>query len=296
MKKAVFLILAILLFSQLNSFAAVDAIILKIGSPLAYRSGVIPIDGENKNIKPYISNNRTMVPLRFMAGQLGFGVEWDNNTKTVTLSKEGKTVKMQLGVKELYINDKAVFIEAPAEIMNNRIFVPLVYISDYFDKKVLYNSGILLITSKDVNVDSAMKTESLNIANENLIDSVNDDTFRSITILAEIKNYKDSCQIVDIKPFVRNYEKLAGKDVQIRAKVFQVTNYGISGNQKGLLLKSTSSSDYDSLIFVACSAENKFINGEKIYVYGQALGETYTYATNLGTNTVPFLLAKYVDK
>lgn len=295
MKKTIFLIIIILLFSQLNSFAAIDKIILKIGSPLAYRNGVIPIDGENKNIKPYISNNRTMLPLRFMAGQLGFNIDWNNDTKTVILSKEGKTLKTQLNKLELYVNDETVVMETAAEMVDGRIFMPLIYISRYFDKNVFYNNGAVLITAKDVIVDDITKSEALSISNIDLIDYVNDDTFRSITKLAEIRDYKNSCEIVDIKAFVRRFEFYSGKNIQIRAKVLQVIDYD-SPNCIGLLLKSTRSSDDVSTILVICSSENKFITDQIIYIYGMPQGDTYTYDTYIGSRTVPYIFAKYVDK
>ncbi len=39
---------------------------------------------------PEIINSRTMVPLRYIAERLGAGVEWNANTQTITMIKDGK--------------------------------------------------------------------------------------------------------------------------------------------------------------------------------------------------------------
>jgi len=38
-------------------------------------------------VAPYISNSRTLVPLRFVAESLGADVDWNPNTKVVTVTK-----------------------------------------------------------------------------------------------------------------------------------------------------------------------------------------------------------------
>jgi len=49
------------------------------------------IDESNHKVVPEIINGRTMVPVRFVAEILGCSVDWDSNTKTITIkySKEG---------------------------------------------------------------------------------------------------------------------------------------------------------------------------------------------------------------
>jgi len=44
------------------------------------------IDSDNHNVKPVIQNGRTMLPLRFVAESLGAKVDWDTDTKTITIT------------------------------------------------------------------------------------------------------------------------------------------------------------------------------------------------------------------
>jgi nucleoid-associated protein YejK len=45
----------------------------------------IPIDKDDAKVVPEIINSRTMIPLRFVAENLGCDVLWDAATKTVTI-------------------------------------------------------------------------------------------------------------------------------------------------------------------------------------------------------------------
>ena len=61
-------------------------IALWIGKGEAYvNSRIVWIDANNHNVKPIIINNRTMIPVRFVAENLGCKVLWDGKTKQVTI-------------------------------------------------------------------------------------------------------------------------------------------------------------------------------------------------------------------
>jgi hypothetical protein len=50
------------------------------------------IDANNPNIKPFIENGRTFLPLRFVGESLGCSVNWDSKQQVATLIHE-KTVE-----------------------------------------------------------------------------------------------------------------------------------------------------------------------------------------------------------
>jgi hypothetical protein len=59
---------------------------LQIGNHIAV------VDGEGKEIEngseqvvPFIKNSRTMLPLRFIAEALSINIDWNQETKTITL-------------------------------------------------------------------------------------------------------------------------------------------------------------------------------------------------------------------
>ncbi len=95
---------------------------------------------------PIIKNNRTLVPLRTIFEELGAIVGWGNNI--VTAKKGNITVSIEIGSNKLYVNGKAVRLDAPAEIINSRTFVPLRAVSEAFNNTVEWNGSKKIITIK----------------------------------------------------------------------------------------------------------------------------------------------------
>lgn len=87
----------------------------------------LPVD-----ISPIISNNRTLVPLRFIGGSLGANVEWDGANQTVRMELDGIEI-------ELVIGRLGEGLDVPAQIINNRTMVPVRYISERLGAKVSWN-------------------------------------------------------------------------------------------------------------------------------------------------------------
>ncbi|MDD4613877.1 MAG: stalk domain-containing protein [Caldisericia bacterium] len=60
---------------------------LWIGKPIAEVNDVpTPIDVNAPNLSPMVVNGRTVLPLRFVAENLGCGIGWDGATQTITLT------------------------------------------------------------------------------------------------------------------------------------------------------------------------------------------------------------------
>jgi hypothetical protein len=77
------------------------------------------------DVAPQIVNDRTMVPLRFIAEALGAKVDWDydHGTETATIELDGQTLSVKIGVL-------APGMDVPPMIINDRTMVPLRYISE----------------------------------------------------------------------------------------------------------------------------------------------------------------------
>ncbi len=61
-----------------------DIITLTIGSETAFFNE----EKHTLDVAPKIINDRTMLPIRFIAESFKFGVEWDEKTETITITKE----------------------------------------------------------------------------------------------------------------------------------------------------------------------------------------------------------------
>lgn len=93
----------------------------------------VALNNENKilDAAPLISQNRTMVPLRFIAEAFGADVSWAQDTKTVTIVIDGKVLTMRIN------QDLEGFGAAPI-ISNGRTMVPIRYISKELGANVIW--------------------------------------------------------------------------------------------------------------------------------------------------------------
>lgn len=93
----------------------------------------VALNNENKilDTAPLISQNRTMVPLRFIAEAFGADVSWAQDTKTVTIVIDGKVLTMRIN------QDLEGFGAAPI-ISNGRTMVPISYISKELGANVIW--------------------------------------------------------------------------------------------------------------------------------------------------------------
>jgi len=120
----------------------------------------VKVDGKVVNFpdaQPYIYNDRTYVPVRFVSTALGADVSWDNLTKTATITKDGNKITLKDG-ENAYSN-------------NDRLFVPLRFVSETFGSYVNWVNDtrtILILSSiptginingKDIPIDVAEITE-----------------------------------------------------------------------------------------------------------------------------------------
>ena len=71
------------------------------------------------------SDDRTLVPVRFIAESLGMDVGYNDSTRTVTLSGNGYKVNMTLDKSEYTINDIPFEMDVPAQVVNDRMLIPL---------------------------------------------------------------------------------------------------------------------------------------------------------------------------
>lgn len=125
----------VMLLSTVNVFA------------VRHKERDIPLNGIIVNdhivysdVYPYIKNSRTYVPIRFIAEELGYDVKWDGANKKVTMTSDGTKVELTIGSNKMMVNGKAVLLDAPAEIRDDRTFVPLRAIAEAFGEKVDYSS------------------------------------------------------------------------------------------------------------------------------------------------------------
>ena len=92
-----------------------------------------------KDAAPVIRNDRTLVPIRFITESLGGKVDWNGITKTVTLTIDGREIKMTIG-KTL-----EKYGVAPV-IIDGRTFVPVRFVADELGANVAWDDATKTVT------------------------------------------------------------------------------------------------------------------------------------------------------
>ena len=95
---------------------------------------------------PFISNNRSYVPLRLLAESMGYLVEWDEEGFTATLRKGENTLVIPLRKQAMYINGRWVDLTDPIIIRGNRAFLPARSIAEALGFKVYWNHDARQVT------------------------------------------------------------------------------------------------------------------------------------------------------
>lgn len=90
---------------------------------------------------PEILEGRTLVPLRSIFEAMGADVKWDGTTSTAIAKRGNVEVKIQIGANEIYKNGKAIAIDVPAQIINDRTMVPARVIAEAFGADVQWNEN-----------------------------------------------------------------------------------------------------------------------------------------------------------
>ena len=117
-------------------------IVLAIGKKEATVFGETKIN----DVAPLIRNNRTMLPSRFVAESLGAVVSWNEEKELVTIKGKDKdggdvTILITIGAEYATVNGKAVKLDSPAFLENDRTYTPIRFISERLGASVEWNEN-----------------------------------------------------------------------------------------------------------------------------------------------------------
>lgn len=80
---------------------------------------------------PYILNNHTLVPIRFVAEALSADeVLWDSDERAVFIKYGNDTIHFEIDSSIAWVSGESVGLKTPAKITNNRTYVPLRFVSE----------------------------------------------------------------------------------------------------------------------------------------------------------------------
>lgn len=108
------------------------------------------IDGYNSIVfdeetLPFVDENgRTQLPLRKIAEELDFKVDWEEAEKKITLTKEENVIVFRIGSEGYTVNGAESLMDTAPVIVNDFTFVPLRYLCEAVGYTVEYTDRNLV--------------------------------------------------------------------------------------------------------------------------------------------------------
>jgi len=134
----------------------------------------VTVDGAllSFDVPPTARRGQTLVPMREIFERLGATLDWNVATSTITARRLDQTVQLTIGSTTAIVNGRHVNLDVPAEIIRNRTFVPVRFVSE----------------SLGVHVDWSADAQTVEISTETPILRITQDEARRIVEQRYVSN------------------------------------------------------------------------------------------------------------
>ena len=172
-------------------------VIMNIDSPM------MTVNGEEREIDPgygtapIILNSRTIVPIRAVAESMGGRVEWDNDSRTISIYRGDNIVELTINSEKAYINGEEYILDAVPVIINSRTFLPVRFISEGLGFDVGWNEGQITITAQNTGDLVTEEITDETADEENTVSETEDQENNMIDINLKINGKDFSAKLYD---------------------------------------------------------------------------------------------------
>ena len=150
-KKLIAIVLAV------TSMLSVSALAVS-AAPSTSANVTVKVDGKVVDFpdqEPTIVNDRTLVPVRFIAESLGYDVEWNPTDNSAVI--DGGKIIMYIGTNKAKINGKNVTLDVASTLINDRTMVPLRVIAETLNCTVdWFGTNRMILVNKRASDGSEM--------------------------------------------------------------------------------------------------------------------------------------------
>ena len=95
---------------------------------------------------PFISQGRTLVPVRYLADALGAQTGWDAAAQKVTVTNGSTTAVLSIGSSNLTTDGKVIPMDVAATIVDGRTYLPVRYVAEAFGFNVSWDAAAQAVT------------------------------------------------------------------------------------------------------------------------------------------------------
>ena len=122
------------------------SLVLQVGNPMMTVNGTQQEIDPGRGTVPVVVNDRTLVPVRAIVEAMGGTVEWEEETKTASLTYENNRIRLTIDDTTAYFNDEAYTLDAAPTVINDRTMLPIRFIAERFQFNVAWDGENRLIT------------------------------------------------------------------------------------------------------------------------------------------------------
>lgn len=254
-----------------------------IGEPNLVIDGVeIPIDDSGS--VAYVENGRTMMPVRGIAEAIGAEVDYDGDSRIVTVENEDTMIAMRIGDNEMEVNGQPVMLLTAPEIKEDRTMLPVRDVAEALDCEVEWQQETQTAT-----FTRPYQTKRIVVQSENA-DTSNAITFFSAEgkTVIQFDNIEDAKTCVEINnrkglnaepDYVRSLQDLSwGIDMIGGKKYHSQTSYA-SGSAVVAVIDT--GIDYNHEFF-----KNRIIGGYDLYYYDDYAEDTDGHGTHVASTVI----------
>jgi len=123
----------------------VKSVVFAVGQKEYFVNSTTP--GVKMDAAPYIAQNRTFVPVRYLGNALGVtneNIAWDTKTNKAKLVLGGKSAELTVGKKQIISSGKVVEADVAPELKGGRTFLPARFVAEALGYKVDFIDGLVV--------------------------------------------------------------------------------------------------------------------------------------------------------
>ncbi|MGL4736927.1 MAG: N-acetylmuramoyl-L-alanine amidase [Cellulosilyticaceae bacterium] len=159
MKKYLFLIITLVVFSMgMTKTQATPLELVYDGSTHVYDLAPITLYIEDTLVETYAMppvqiEEVTLVPIREVFEPMGAFVEWKEGEKKAYIAYQDTLIVLEMNNPEVWLNGETFALDLPAKTINNKIMVPVRFISEQLGFEVRWDGG-----SRTIRINSPIET------------------------------------------------------------------------------------------------------------------------------------------
>lgn len=173
------------------------------------------------DVNPYIENDRTLVPLRFVSNSLGQDVKWNAKDRTVTVSIGDTRMVYTIDSTAVRVTaagqTNTIHSDVPARIKDGRTFVPIRILSELEAKPISWDKDRRVVILASDYMQGPITEEVVDKIGEQLAAAVNKDgskyfnaTYDAKTMQVFVTPVGD--RVEDYKELFKTYPRFTKKE------------------------------------------------------------------------------------